>query len=363
MGKYSQYISEVRRSIPTPKGLVSDGKCVFGTFEKEFETMELLKIKHPTSAPDLFKKLKLSLWQAAEVHFEEGVLLAAVSDMGIFGIVLNIFYDKRKKKVYSWSTNLKSKDTIIAPNLLNGSITKGETSVCHLQYVNNFQDGKCHLDGHHTDEINHIEYNLDLERLSKPCVVSIPFADPAVQQRPLYSQKDFFKATGTITFNGEEFHTTETSTAIVDDHRGYYPRHAHYDWVTTMGVNENRGKKKWFAFNLTRNQSIDQDKFNENLIWFKDTTNLLPPVYFTYTPPTREFKDGAVWKIKDNHDMVNVTFQVFDIYQMVIHAKPIVNIEYFIAFGELQGYIRDEDGEKYILDGMIGIGEDKTLLL
>ena len=48
---------------------------------------------------------------------------------------------------------------------------------------------------------------------------------------------------------------------------------------------------------------------------------------------------------------------------MITHAKPIVNIDYFVAFGELEGYLMDEDGNKYILDGMMGMGEDKTLLL
>ena len=41
----------------------------------------------------------------------------------------------------------------------------------------------------------------------------------------------------------------------------------------------------------------------------------------------------------------------------------VVNIDYYVAWGELEGYIRDEDGKKYILDGMLGMGEDKTLLL
>ena len=33
------------------------------------------------------------------------------------------------------------------------------------------------------------------------------------------------------------------------------------------------------------------------------------------------------------------------------------------GFGELEGYLRDEDGKKDILDGMMGMGEDKSLLL
>lgn len=363
MGAFSKYISPARRSKATPKHMVQDGICVFGTFDQEFETMEVLKIKNPTSAPNVFNRLKLTLWEAVEVHFDEGVLLGVVCDMGIFGMNLHVFYDKRKKKVFGWSTNLKSKDTVIAPNLLNGSIAEAVTPVSSLKFVNHFEDGRCHFNGHHQDEAHAISYEFDLVRLSKPSIVSIPFADPSVRHRPLYSQKDFFKATGSLTLDGETFYTTDTSTAIIDDHRGYYPRRAHYDWITTMGINETDGEKKWFAFNLTRNQSIDQDQYNENLIWFKDDTSLLPPVKFSRDTETINFKDGAIWKVNDEHDMVNITFTVHDIYRMITHAKPFVNIEYFVAFGELKGYIRDEDGKKYILDGMLGMGEDKTLLL
>ena len=47
MGEFSKFISEKRRSVPTPKNLVEGGKCVFGTFDKEFETMDFLNIKNP----------------------------------------------------------------------------------------------------------------------------------------------------------------------------------------------------------------------------------------------------------------------------------------------------------------------------
>ncbi|MGN0768250.1 MAG: DUF2804 family protein [Christensenellales bacterium] len=363
MGEYSKYIAPERRSVPTPKDMVKDGKCVFGTFDKEFETMDLMGIKNPTHAPDCLKKFKLTLWEATEVHMDQGVLLAVVCDMGIFGLTLNVYYDKAEKKVYSWSTNLASKDTVIAPNLINGSEAKATTKNSHVHYVNNFQDGKCDLHGRADDGVNSIKYKFTLTRISKPCVVSIPFAPIEERHRPLYSQKDFFKAEGTLTFNGKTYETSDVSTAVVDDHRGYYPRKAHYDWVTTMGVNETDGEKRYLAFNLTRNQSVDQDKYNENLIWLENETSLLPPVTFTRDVDTREFKDGAVWKIKDEHGMVDITFKVYDIFRMVTHAKPIVNIDYFVAFGELEGYVLDENGKKYVLDGMMGMGEDKTLLL
>ena len=58
--------------------------------------------------------------------------------------------------------------------------------------------------------------------------------------------------------------------------------------------------------------------------------------------------------------MVNVTFKVEDCFKMVVHAL-VINIDYYIAFGTLNGYIRDEDGNKIILDGLTGMGEDKSM--
>ena len=206
MGDYSKFIDEKRRAVPTPESMVDEnGICAFGTFDKEFEKMDLVKLKKPTSLPNCFNRLKLTLWEATEVHLKNGVLLAVVCDMGIFGKTLNVFYDKRTKKVYCWDTNLKSKDTVIAPNLINGAVAEGKTPVSHVRYVNDFQDGKCHLKGQHTGKClitvpqkdktivaaikeNYgeatIEYDFTLTRLSKPCVASIPFG----KNRPLYSQ-------------------------------------------------------------------------------------------------------------------------------------------------------------------------------
>lgn len=380
MGDYSKFIDEKRRAVPTPESMVDEnGICAFGTFDKEFEKMDLVKLKNPTSLPNCFNRLKLTLWEATEVHLKNGVLLAVVCDMGIFGKTLNVFYDKRTKKVYCWDTNLKSKDTVIAPNLINGAVAEGETPVSHVRYVNDFQDGKCHLKGQHTGKClitvpqkdktivaaikeNYgeatIEYDFTLTRLSKPCVASIPFG----KNRPLYSQKDFFKAEGRLVINGEEMLTDEDSAAIVDDHRGYYPRHAHYDWVTTMGKRNVDGEEKWLAFNLTRNQSIDQEKYNENILWLEGKTSILPPITFTRNPESKDFKDYSEWIVKDEHDMVNLKFKVYNMNPMIMHAL-VVNIDYYVAYGELEGYIRDEDGKKYVLDGMLGMGEDKTLLL
>ena len=381
-GEYSKYINETRRAVPTPKSIVrADGGCEFGTFDKEFEEMDLVRLKGPTALPNAFNALKLTLWEATEVHFDNGVLLAVVCDMGIFGKTLNVFYDKRTKTTYCWDTNLKSKDTQIAPNLIRGSVAFAKTDVSFVRYENFFDEGRAHLSGSHkgkclitrprkdktavsaikenTGEAT-IDYDITLERLSDPCVASIPFDKK--RPRPLYSQKDFFKAQGELTINGEKMVANEFTTAIIDDHRGYYPRHAHYDWVTTLGRYNIDGQMMYLAFNLTRNQSINQAKYNENILWLEGTSSLLPPVTFIREPATKDFRDYAEVLIRDQYDMVNLKQKVYSLNPMILHTG-VVNIDYYITFGELEGYVRDETGKKYDLTGCLGMGEDKTLLL
>lgn len=353
MKDYGKLISVKRQSVPTPKSLVDNGMAVFGTFDKEFEQMDLGSLKHPVSKmyPNFLNKLRLTLWEATEVHLDNGVLLAVVCDMGIFGMILNVFFDKKTKKVFSWTNNLPSSKTTIAPNLINGSVAEAYTKDSSIKYINHFEIGKCSLEGQsQSEKSGKIVYKFALERVSLPSIVSIPFG----KNKPLYSQKDLFKVTGYLDINGSHFETTDTTTAIIDDHRGYYPYRQHYDWLTTMGKPIIDGKPQYFAFNLTRNQSLNQDEYNENLIWFENKISLLPPVKFEHDT------SGNIWKVKDDHDMVNITFEIDDRFKMVVHPL-VLRIDYFVTFGEIKGYIRDLNGKKYILDGMIGIGEDKTL--
>ena len=62
-GEYSKYINETRRAIKTPENVLKpDGTCTFGTFETEFPKMDFLKINGPTSLPNAFNRLKLTLF-------------------------------------------------------------------------------------------------------------------------------------------------------------------------------------------------------------------------------------------------------------------------------------------------------------
>ncbi|MCI2062203.1 MAG: DUF2804 domain-containing protein [Eubacteriaceae bacterium] len=359
MGDYSRFINDKRRSVPAPQAVVrDDGSCVFGTFADEFEDLDLVRAARPTHAPQFMNKLKLTLWEAAEVHFDEGVLLCALTDMGVLRKMMHVFWEKETGRVYSWDTDLSPANTRISENLINGSTAAAKSKDGFIKYVNTFDKGRCSLSGVHIKGRDTVEYDLDLTRISRPSVVSIPFGS----NRPLYTEKDFFRVTGCMRLNGRELTVNENTTAVIDDHRGYYPRHAHFDWVTTFGRSGASGEMNYFALNLTANQSTDPERYNENLIWLAGETALLPPVRFTRTPDSGEFAGRSVWTIRDDHDMVDLTFRVQAVQPMIVHAL-VVKIDYYIVFGELAGYLHDEAGHKYVLDGLMGMGEDKTLLL
>ena len=59
--------------------------------------------------------------------------------------------------------------------------------------------------------------------------------------------------------------------------------------------------------------------------------------------------------------MVDVTFDIGDEFLMKMKTG-ILNTDYHITFGEISGFVCDPDGNKYILDGMAGVGEDKTVV-
>ena len=287
MADYSQYIHKNRRSRPTPASIVDeDGRCVFGTFDREFSDFDLEKAKRPTRAPQNMNKLRLTLWEAAEIHVPEGILLTAVCDMGLFGTVMVLFYDQKTGKVYNWSSTLPSSGTKIAPDLIEDTVTEAETSSGFVRFVNDFGSGRAHMTGSLKNGVltgekkgtAGVVYDLHLTKITDPSIVCIPFGP----NRPLYTEKAFFKATGTITLNGKNLTVNEDTTAVIDDHRGYYPRRMHFDWTAAMGwypVGYN-GENEFISFNLTKNQSTDPEQYNENLIFRENGTSFLPPVNF-----------------------------------------------------------------------------------
>ena len=353
MKNIPDYISEKRVPVETPKSLVNKGQAHFGTFSESFEELNLLDCEQPCGflLPHFMNRLRLTEWEAFEINMDEGTLISAVyNNNGLVAFSIMVFFNKKEKKIYSWKNFAPAFRASVAPQLVDG-VSHLKTSKSEYTIKNDLKNGKASAVGFAKNKkFGEFEIDMQVERLSPISNVSIPFG----KNKPLYSEKDFFKANGFIKINGQKFESNNKTVSIIDDHKGYYPYKAHYDWLTTMGKMEIDGKEQYFAFNLTRNQSIDQDAFNENLIWLEGESHPMPPVEFTH-----DKNNDKIWYIKDKKGLVDLRFEIDDIFKMPVHAV-IVDIKYDLPFGTIYGYVTDTNGKKYVVDGMTGVGEDKT---
>lgn len=349
MASYPEYISKKRHLVPAPERLVVHGKATFGTFSEALPEINLLDSVKPCGKrmPAFMNRSRLTVWEAFEVSFKEGMFISAVYNMNAIGFGIFVFFDKRTGKVRRWFQLEPGRKCLVAENLLN-SKTEIKNENFDFTITNRFKDGFATAKGFGIDKKNgKFELDMKITSVSAPSVVNIPFDD----NKSLYSHKELFSAEGYVTVDGETFVADSDSAAIIDDHKGFYPFIAHYDWLTTMGKIQHNGKEEYFGFNLTRNQSVNQDDYNENLIWFGDKQFLLPPVSFE--------KNGGRWHVTDEHGKVDVYFDITDTYVMRVPVGGIC-INYKLPFGKLSGYLCGYDGERYVLDGMDGAGEDKT---
>ncbi len=359
--EYPKHISPDRKPAPTPKSVVENGEVKYGTFDAPFDNLNMLEARKPCKGmPDFFKKHRLVEWEAFEVYMDEGVLISAVYRLAaLIGFSIFVWYDVKENKLYSWRNVVPKKRAKVASQLVDDyCYLKSKHSEYKIE--NSFNSGIAKARGYAENKTGKFEIDMQFERISPLAngVMPLKRNKNGALRNPLYTEKDFFKATGTITVNGKTYNSNENSVGIIDDHKGFYPFFAHYDWLTSMGQREIDGKMQHFAFNLTRNQSVDQHRFNENVIWREGISYPLPPVVFTHESGK---KKAEIWHIKDetNLALVDVTFKIKKVFYLPIHLL-FIDCYYALPFGTVHGYITDTEGKRYSVDGMIGIGEDKT---
>ena len=180
----------------------------------------------------------------------------------------------------------------------------------------------------------------------KPLVVSLPLG----KNRGMYSHKVCCPVEGTFKVGDREIAPDpKRDTCLIDEHRGFYPRHTYWKWAT-FGVMGSDGKI--LGVQLTDNLIQDQDQWNENAIWSGGNLSLLGPVDFTFD--LKNYMNN--WKIKDREGRVDLDFTPLGVKEDMTNAL-ILRMHYLQPMGTFSGSLISDDGVRHKIKDAFGVTE------
>ncbi|MCX7028067.1 MAG: DUF2804 domain-containing protein [Spirochaetes bacterium] len=351
-------ITESGARSTAPSFLVTKGKISFGSWNGIPGSANLLDAERPYHypIPRFIQRLRLKEWRAIQAGDEDCFLCCVLYDAKFISMVsLDIWERKKGQKRGFRKMFLGSRFGL--PSSLGSGATKVDSGGIHLEISLDSEGRRLSLKAGSSSAGNPgeaiaLDLNFDFSHGgASPFSVCLPFAS----NRAMYSTKVLMPASGTLSA-GDLAHSfiPSTASAILDDHKGYYPYRLHYDWVTGFGFD--RGGRR-IGFNLTDNQVGDQARYNENRLWIGRDIYPLAPVKIT-----RPFGRESPWNIQDTEGTVDLVFTPEVSHDIALNLG-IAEIDYAGPFGRFEGRLRSPSGELVNVSGLYGMGEDKNVRL
>ncbi|MCF6460142.1 DUF2804 domain-containing protein [Clostridium sp. Cult3] len=328
-----------------------DGMFTFGTYRKAIPNINMLEAKGPFNFPATrsFKKFRLKEWEAFQAGNERIFIFGAIYNAKVAGIALLHIYDRQIKKLYRYE---KITSSFNLPTIASGLVdtcTEYEAKKFKMSIHNNLERNeiKVAADIDPMEDLPNVKLVIKCHHTPEPIVICQPFGE----NRGLYSHKNFMPMEGYMVLGKETLlFDIDNSYMIIDDHKGYYPYNMKYDWTTGWGKDTNG---HIFGFNLTDNQIINKEVYNENCLWMDSSMYPLPPIKF-YT-----YKQGEEekWHIKDDYGMVDLYFYP-EIKTEIKVNLLILSIDYEAPMGRIEGQFKSID-TKVDISNCFGMGEKK----
>jgi hypothetical protein len=340
----------MRQLLDAPARLVEAGRIHFGTCDRPIPDVNLIDAQpFAIPLPRPLRALRLKEWQAFQLGSARWFVAVALFDAKLMALAQVKVYDRERRIKHAFERKLPSW-ALQAPRSLLRSEMSWADGPASIRIVNRLAEDRIelHLALPPSAEMPALSGSIALSaRGVEPQVVSIPFAD----NRGMYSHKACLVPEGELRLGDEVLpFSPSDGYALMDDHKGYYPYVMRWDWVTGGGID---AKGRRIGLNLTRNDSIDPLRFNENCLWIDGRRHLLPGVGFVRRPELAP----EVWEVRDEAGEVAVDF-VIELDGHVRVAALVVESRYRGPFGAVRGHVQGPGGERIELEGMFGMGED-----
>jgi hypothetical protein len=297
--------------------------------------------------PRVLKKSRLKEWQAFQFGNDSVYVNVALFNAKVLALAQVKIYDRVRKEKALFERKLPPWSLHLPDNLLHSESSYRKSGV-GIRFRNRLSSGTVaiEVDIDATASTPALFANLVADHSGvEPMVVSIPFG----RNHGMYSHKALMPVEGELQV-GENRHvlTRQTGYMFMDDHKGYYPVAMQWDWLAAGGHVDGR----LIGFNLTRNQSLAPEQYNENCLWIDGARHLLPAVTFE-----RIAGSPDVWKVRDSGGRVDLDFTIEMRSTLNINAV-ILRSKYRGPFGYVSGLLRPEGGPETRIDGLFGMAED-----
>lgn len=339
----------MRTIEPPPPALVDErGHVRFGTFSGPIADVNLIDAQpYALPLPRSLRAARLKEWQAFQLGSPRWFVALALFDAKLVALAQCKVFDRETHRKFVFERKLP-------PWALHAPRNVIDSTMAHsgLRFRSEFgrQRVTIAVDLPAGPQLPGLRGELILDASGcESQVVSTPFA----ANRGMYSHKCCMRPQGQLQLGDETLAFSRAdSFAFLDDHKGYYAYVMRWDWVTGGGLD---AQGRMIGFNLTRNASIEPERYNECCVWIDGKLHLLPPVRFTRRPGA-DPSGAEVWEVRDAQGCVSVDF-VIEVDGYVKVNALVVESRYRGPFGHVRGSVVVA-GERVALDGLFGMGED-----
>jgi hypothetical protein len=338
------------RPLDTPVKAVVDGQVQFGRFARPFRELNLLDAR--CGIPRLFglRCFRLKEWEHWGVIHPDLYLSVAVVDLGFLVTSWLHVFDRRNRRAFEHVRKLPSWTFRAPANVWNHS---GEVKTRgYMVFLHN------HLE----QQVHHLSIEV-LEERSLPAVAgTLVFQeDPARTQplvamlplgpnRPMFTHKSACPASGALEIGGEKVEfSPNRDVGLLDYHKAYYPRYTFWRWATFAAMDANGNL---LGVNLTQNVIEDDERFNENCIWYGNSISLLGAARFDVSEDPMQ-----PWRIRTTDGAVELELAPQGLRSERVNLGLAASA-YNQPYGLYSGTLVDSAGRRHAVEKAFGIAED-----
>lgn len=338
----------------TPGKMVEGGEIAgYGAFKNPFRDVNIKDAKISVLSREMplaYSRARLKEWQHIGIIGDDFYFGFAIVDAKYMGNSFCYFLDRSEGKMVEYGR--------IAPP----GIARVARDLWHGECRFNFAGYRIEIDNrleydHHRARVcidgssgkpgieASIVISEDLNRI-QPLILMTPLRGG----RPAYTHKVACPASGEIRLGSKHFTFGEDSgIALIDEQKTFFPYRTFWRWATCAGHDS---KGRIVALNMSKGISIDEEEYNDNVLWVDGVISFLGVSRF-------EFNEDDVlepWHIGTGGDSCVLDFQPEGERWGNINFLVLVS-NFHQPYGSFRGVAFDSGGGEHKIRDYFGVTE------